>query len=128
MAAQAHMWRQPLTPRHQGVNATGWMWVEFTEHELVCLCNPDPRSSWPEPLKGRIHTMNAKLAIPSLAVLMATQGCIIVGGGGGGRDDGDVTFSWTFYGQTCSQSGVSNVRVTIPGESLENSGFYPCVS
>ncbi|HLL55742.1 MAG TPA: hypothetical protein VK447_19430 [Myxococcaceae bacterium] len=40
-----------------------------------------------------------------------------------------MTFSWTFYGQTCQQAGnVASVRITIPGESLANGGVYPCAS
>jgi len=70
--------------------------------------------------------MNTKLAIPFLAVLMAVQGCII--NGGGGPRDGDVTFSWTFFGQTCSTAGVASVRITIPGETLANNGLYTCES
>lgn len=73
--------------------------------------------------------MNTKLSIPFLAVvLLMSQGCIIIGGGGGGRDPGDVTFNWTFVGQTCAAAGVSSVHITIPGESLANDGNYPCIS
>src|SRR5262245_37779922 len=67
--------------------------------------------------------MNTKLAFPFLAVLLLAQGCII---GGGGRDPGDVTFSWDFYGQTCAAAGVTSVHIGIPGEGLQNDGFYPC--
>jgi hypothetical protein len=70
--------------------------------------------------------MNTKLAIPFLAVLALAQGCIIVGPGG--KDPGDVTFSWTFYGQSCAAAGVDSVHITIPGETLENNGVYPCTS
>ncbi len=71
--------------------------------------------------------MNKKLAIPFLAAVMAAaQGCIFVGGGN--NNPGDVTFSWTFYGRSCSDVGVASVRITIPGESLQNNGVYPCVS
>ncbi|HEY8211837.1 MAG TPA: hypothetical protein VIG99_30355 [Myxococcaceae bacterium] len=70
--------------------------------------------------------MNTKLAIPFLAVLALAQGCIIVGGNDPHR--GNVTFSWTFQGQTCAQAGVANVLITIPGETLDNGGMYPCAS
>ncbi|HYV47398.1 MAG TPA: hypothetical protein VFA20_21210 [Myxococcaceae bacterium] len=69
--------------------------------------------------------MNTKLAIPFLAILAFAQGCII---NGHGKNPGDVTFSWTFYGQSCSAAGVASVHITIPGETLENGGVYQCVS
>jgi hypothetical protein len=68
--------------------------------------------------------MNTKLAIPFLALLAFAQGCIIVGPGG--PEAGAVTFTWTFYGQTCAAAGVDSVHITIPGETLENNGVYPC--
>jgi hypothetical protein len=70
--------------------------------------------------------MNIKLAIPFLAVLAFAQGCIVVGPPG--PNPGDVTFSWTFYGQSCAAAGVASVHITIPGETLENSGVYTCES
>ena len=40
---------------------------------------------------------------------------------------GNVTFAWSFYGYRCSQDpDIQSVRVTIPGESLQNNGIYPC--
>ncbi|HVE84057.1 MAG TPA: hypothetical protein VND93_14470 [Myxococcales bacterium] len=69
--------------------------------------------------------MNTKLAIPFLALLVAAQGCIIHGGG---RSPGDVTFSWTFLGQACSTAGVDSVHISIPGETLDNNGYYSCIS
>jgi hypothetical protein len=70
--------------------------------------------------------MNTKLAVPFLALLAFAQGCIVVGPGG--PRSGDVTFNWTFYGQSCSAAGVANVHITIPGETLENGGVYPCIN
>jgi hypothetical protein len=70
--------------------------------------------------------MNAKLSIPFLSALLAS-GCII--NGGHPRNPGDVTFTWSFYGQTCSQvPEVAKVRIAIPGERLQNDGIYPCTS
>src|SRR5437868_8340473 len=110
-----------LTPHLQGVNATG-AGVEFRGAGPVHSVR---RSHWPTFRKGR-STMNTKLAIPFLAVLALAQGCIVHGPPG--PSAGDVTFSWTFYGQSCSAAGVANVHINIPGETLENGGVYPCVS
>lgn len=42
---------------------------------------------------------------------------------------GDVTFAWSFYGLSCAQDpNIQWVRITIPGEALENNGYYPCNS
>ncbi|ATB29616.1 hypothetical protein [Melittangium boletus] len=42
-------------------------------------------------------------------------------------DPGDVTFSWSFAGANCAQERrIEQVLVTIPGEALENRGYYPC--
>jgi hypothetical protein len=42
---------------------------------------------------------------------------------------GNVQFTWTFSGLTCSQvPQVTSVQVIIPGEQLENNGVYPCLS
>ncbi len=76
--------------------------------------------------------MNARLWVAFLAV-MGSTGCIVVagsggtGGGGGSRRPGDVTFTWSFAGKECNQaSEVKSVKITIPGQSLENAGVYPC--
>lgn len=40
---------------------------------------------------------------------------------------GDVTLSWSFAGLGCAQvPEIRGVRVSIPGEVLQNDGFYPC--
>lgn len=42
---------------------------------------------------------------------------------------GNVNFTWTFSdGNTCSQLGgfVDHIRISIPGEALDNAGIYPC--
>lgn len=71
--------------------------------------------------------MNAKRTVPFLcAVLAAASGCVI---NGHRYDPGDITFTWSFYGQTCSQApDVAKVHIVIPGERLQNDGIYPCTS
>jgi hypothetical protein len=40
---------------------------------------------------------------------------------------GNITFSWTFVSETCAQHPeIQSVHVIIPGETLENDGYYPC--
>src|SRR6185295_15906980 len=121
MAAQTHMARQALTPHLQRVNATRCTRDEFRGAGPVHTVR---QSHWPNFPRG-VSTMNTKLAIPFLAILAFAQGCII---NGHGKNPGDVTFSWTFYGQSCSAAGVASVHITIPGETLENGGVYQCVS
>ncbi|MDP1827659.1 MAG: hypothetical protein Q8L48_30585 [Archangium sp.] len=51
------------------------------------------------------------------------------GGGGGTLAPGNVTFLWTFSTLSCAQvPGVQSVRIAIPGQTLANSGVYPCSS
>src|SRR3954463_14084464 len=116
MEAQAHMADVALTPHLGRVNATGWRWVEFTRRAHVSSVR---QQSPGRTFRGAFPTMNIKLAIPFLAVLAFAQGCIVVGPHG--PNPGDVTFSWTFYGQSCAAAGVASVHITIPGEALENS-------
>jgi hypothetical protein len=43
-------------------------------------------------------------------------------------DPGDITFSWSFAGASCADAPeVSTVRVVIPGEILQNDGYFPCL-
>ncbi|MDP3504060.1 MAG: hypothetical protein Q8S33_27225 [Myxococcales bacterium] len=50
-------------------------------------------------------------------------------GGGTSQPRGHLTLLWTFNGQGCaSVPQVTNMRVTIPGLTLENNGVYPCTS
>ena len=70
--------------------------------------------------------MTKKLAVPLLAAvcLVLLPGCIV-----DARDPypGNVTFAWSFDGYGCIQEpDIQTVRVTIPGERLDNDGFYPC--
>lgn len=88
--------------------------------------------------------MNARLVVAFLAVISST-GCIFVAGGGGGgrgggtggngggggtivRSPGDVTFTWSFAGQMCNQvPSVKSVKITIPGQTIDNAGVFPCL-
>jgi hypothetical protein len=68
--------------------------------------------------------MNKKTLVASLAVLS-----LVLGSACGGYDPrpGDVTFLWSFYGLTCAEDpAIEWVQISIPGENLDNDGFYPC--
>ena len=68
--------------------------------------------------------MNLKNLASSLAVLSLslTSACVYTE-----PVPGDVTFLWTFDGASCNRDGeVREVHIRIPGESLENRGYYPC--
>lgn len=70
--------------------------------------------------------MNLKSLSLGLATLSLslTSACVYTA-----PEPGDVTFAWSFYGASCNRDRqVDQVRVTIPGESLEFGGFYPCSS
>ena len=42
---------------------------------------------------------------------------------------GDITFTWSFNGQGCAMvPQVNSVRITIPGQPLQNDGVYPCTN
>ncbi|MBM4380044.1 MAG: hypothetical protein FJ086_12235 [Deltaproteobacteria bacterium] len=69
--------------------------------------------------------MTKRLLLVSLAAALFGSGCIIIGSG---AQRGDILLDWTFAGQTCSAAGVANVRLSIPGETLENGGLFPCAS
>lgn len=70
--------------------------------------------------------MNFRAATPFLAlVAMALSGC--VASNQTHRDPGDVNFTWTLAGRTCAENThISEVRIRIPGESLQNGGIYSC--
>ena len=62
-----------------------------------------------------------------LAVLLGCllTGCIYLEERG---QVGDVAFSWTLNGWACSADPyVHGIRISIPGESLHNDGYFPCV-
>ncbi len=63
-----------------------------------------------------------RLLLTTLVAGLLGSGCIIVPG----AQRGDITVDWTFAGQTCAAVGVQSVRLTLPGETLENGGVFPC--
>ncbi len=68
--------------------------------------------------------MNNRILLGLIAV-STVSGCVITDSS---RYGGDVTFSWTFAGQQCAAAPqVSSVRITIPGEVLQNDGVFPCL-
>src|SRR5687768_3558018 len=69
--------------------------------------------------------MNKLLRIGFLSLLALFQGCIYYGDG---ARSGDVTFYWTFWGDSCADAGVESVKITIAGEPLEDNGYYPCLN
>jgi hypothetical protein len=77
--------------------------------------------------------MNSRTLIAFLAV-SSFSGCIVVdrsGGGGGVQKPvpGDVSFSWSFAGATCSAvPQVQSINLSIPGQQLQNSGVFPCLA
>lgn len=80
--------------------------------------------------------MNARLLVAFLCLSAASTGCIIVDRGDDPCCDtpspaqpGDVSFFWSFpvgNGRCLDVPEVKNVRITIPGETLHNGGFYAC--
>jgi hypothetical protein len=79
--------------------------------------------------------MNARFLATFLCLAWLGTGCIIVGG----DDDcdtceptptrrGNVTFLWTLDQHPCSAVSdfVEGVHITIPGETLDSNGYYPC--
>jgi hypothetical protein len=70
--------------------------------------------------------MNTKFLVAFLAAA-SLSGCVVSTGGTVG-DRGDVTFLWAFDGYTCAQvPEVQTIKISIAGESLPNSGEYPCL-
>lgn len=68
--------------------------------------------------------MNTKTLTAFTAVLLLTLGSAC---GHYEPHPGDVTFLWSFYGLSCSQDpNIDEVHIIIPGESLDNDGYYPC--
>ena len=68
--------------------------------------------------------MNSKTALLFLSLTSAT-GCVI----NGGPYNGNVQFTWTFTGLSCSDvPQVASVAITIPGEILQDNGIYPCLT
>ncbi len=83
--------------------------------------------------------MNAKI-FGAFLLASVLSGCIVStnDGDGGGHQHptppphaqpGDVTFTWSFSGATCSDVPyVKSVHVEIPGEDLQNGGIFPCLA
>ena len=80
--------------------------------------------------------MNAKLLTAFLGLSVLAPGCVVATDdcydcGDDGYTDhlrgGDVNFTWTLAGRFCAQMpDIHGIQVSIPGESLENDGYYPC--
>src|SRR4051812_25573716 len=63
-------------------------------------------------------------SLVSLAVVLAMPltACVITP-----RTPGDVTFLWSFGGNTCAMvPAIANVKITVSGQTLQNDGIYPC--
>ncbi len=85
--------------------------------------------------------MNPKLLTAFLVAMGSLSGCVVYDrdgsdGSGGGYDGpaqqylqpGNVTVSWAFGGFSCNDiPDIKSVKVSIPGESLQNDGVYPCL-
>ncbi|HET9450739.1 MAG TPA: hypothetical protein VFO83_07660, partial [Aggregicoccus sp.] len=79
--------------------------------------------------------MNAKLLTAFLGLSLLAPGCVVSNDDCRDCDDGytdqqlagDVNFTWTFAGRFCEQvPDIHGVQISIPGETLENGGYYPC--
>src|SRR5690606_4685763 len=91
---------------------------------------PCRRRSAPSEPSPTGNAMNLKLASTFLAVgLVALSGCVV-------QNDpnpqpnlraGDVNFTWSLAGRTCAENThIAEIRITIPGASLDAGGIYPC--
>src|SRR5215467_10539722 len=69
--------------------------------------------------------MNTKTLVLFLS-LASLSGCVVKDNG---PYSGNVTFTWTFGGLTCSNlPQIRSVAINIPGEVLDNNGVYPCLT
>jgi len=69
--------------------------------------------------------MNTK-TLALFLVVTSLSGCVI---NGNGSYNGNVQFTWTFGGLTCSNvPQVTSVAINIPGEVLQNNGVFPCLT
>lgn len=60
------------------------------------------------------------------SVVMASSGCVCVTNNG---RNGDIILTWNFDGNPCHLvPDVTQVRVVIPGQTLQNNGVYGCVN
>jgi hypothetical protein len=74
-------------------------------------------------------TAHSRVLISTLCITaLLGSGCIINNTPRG--SPGDITFTWTFNGgRGCATvPDVTQVRITIPGQSLQNNGVYGCVN
>ena len=71
---------------------------------------------------------NRLLSLAALLVLPFLPGCY-VSSSSHTSYSGDVTFYWSFEGASCRQeSAIEYVLVHIPGESLDNDGYFYCTN
>ncbi|MBS2028988.1 MAG: hypothetical protein JST54_13890 [Deltaproteobacteria bacterium] len=60
-------------------------------------------------------TVNGDVTVSVILQSMSTQ------------QPGNLTVFWAFPNNiNCAEAGVDHVQVTIPGEALDNNGYYPC--
>lgn len=74
-------------------------------------------------------TAHSRVLISTLCITaLLGSGCIINNTPKG--NPGDITFTWTFNGGSGCQTvpDVTQVRITMPGQSLQNGGVYGCVN
>lgn len=61
------------------------------------------------------------------AVGMSLTGCVCVIDTS--RHPGSITMRWTFGGQQCATlPDITQVRITMSGQTLQNGGIYPCIT
>jgi len=72
--------------------------------------------------------MNFRAALPFLALAaLALSGCVTGNRPNDNRAAGDVNFTWSLAGRSCAENThVREIRISIPGERLENGGVYAC--
>ena len=64
-----------------------------------------------------------RLLVATFAAALLASGCIVTV-----RSSGDISFTWTFAGASCNQvPQVASVRISIPGETLQDAGVFPCL-
>ena len=69
--------------------------------------------------------MNTK-TVALFLVVSSLSGCVI---NGNGSYSGNVQFTWTLGGLTCSNvPQVTTIAINIPGEVLQNNGVFPCLT
>lgn len=76
--------------------------------------------------------MNARTRVLNLAVvalfLAVSSGCVVVKNNPKPHN-GNITLLWSFGGSKCFQvQGVTRVHIVMPGQTLAQSGIYPCTA